>query len=139
MKSKRDKLFEAYEQLVKVSGDCACEISKECALSELTVKQIEYLKLIDRYGDVTFSKLAEVTQNSKPTITEMINRFLSLNCVFKEKSCDDGRVSYIHLTEQGRRIARHEEITVYRVVDRIMNSLSDSEIEMLITLFKKVR
>ncbi|MCP4131091.1 MAG: winged helix-turn-helix transcriptional regulator [bacterium] len=139
MGSKRDELLEAYENLLKVRGECACEIMNECAVSNLTVKQIEYLKIIDRNNDVTFSKLAEITRNSKPTITEMINKFINFDCVFKKKSLDDGRVSFIRLTDQGERIARAEQITILKVVDRMIHSLSENEIEILITIFKKVK
>ena len=138
MKSKRDKLFHAYENLLRVRGECAFQILNECSVSDLTVRQIEYLKIIDKNSDITFSKLADVTRNSKPTITEMINKFISFDCVFKEKSSDDARVSYIRLTDHGEKIARHELITMYKVVDRILNSLNEREIDLLIALFMKV-
>jgi DNA-binding MarR family transcriptional regulator len=139
MESKREKLFNAYENLLRVRGECAFQISNECTISDLTVRQIEYLKIIDNHRDITFSRLADITRNSKPTITEMINKFLHFDCVFKEKSSDDARVSYIRLTDKGEHVARHELITIKRVVDRILESLNEKEVEQLIALFTKVK
>ena len=45
-------------------------------LSDITVKQIGYLRAIDGHEEVTFSKLAKITRNSKTTITEKINKFV---------------------------------------------------------------
>ncbi len=139
MGSKRDELFAAYENLLRVRGECACQISNECTVSDLTVRQIEYLKIIDNYRDITFSRLADITRNSKPTITEMINKVIHFGCAIKEKSSDDARVSHIRLTDRGKKIARHEAMTMYRVVDRILASLDEREIELLISLFMKVK
>ncbi len=139
MKSRINNLLEAYKNLLKVKGDCSCEISRQCAPQGLTIKQVEYLKIIDNHREITFSMLADLTRNSKPTITEMINKFISFKCVYKEPCRADRRVSYIQLTEQGRKIARREEAIIERLVQRINNSLDDEEIDMLINLLRKIR
>jgi DNA-binding MarR family transcriptional regulator len=71
----------------------------------MTVKQIGYLKVIHEHGELTFTRLAEITGNSKPTITEMINKFVRMECAYREKSSGDGRILYIRLTEKGQMIA----------------------------------
>ncbi|WP_440949701.1 MarR family winged helix-turn-helix transcriptional regulator [Methanosphaerula subterraneus] len=105
----------------------------------MTVKQIAYLKVIDEQGDVTFSRLAEITRNSKPTITEMINRFVRMECVYRESCPDDGRILYIRLTEKGRKIAKAEQTALRRVIERMVHSLDEHEQELLIEILQKVR
>lgn len=139
MNETRELLLEAYKSISNIRSECAFNVRKTCAASELTVRQIEYLKIIDKYNDMTFSRLAELTNNSKPTISEMINKFIKLNMAYREKSPNDGRISYIFLTDQGKMIARYERITMERVVDRILNNLAKDEIETLIELFSKVK
>lgn len=139
LKGVRELLLEAYENISNIRIECTGNVKSTCAASELTVRQIEYLKIIDMYKDLTFSRLADLTNNSKPTVTEMINKFIKLDLVYREKSPEDGRISYIYLTDQGVTIARYERITMERVVDRILNSLTESEIESLINLFRKVK
>lgn len=139
LKDKKELLLEVYENISNMRLECVCNVKETCAASELTVRQIEYLKIIDKYKDITFSRLAELTNNSKPTITEMINKFINLNMVYREKSLDDGRISYILLTDQGKMIARYERITMERIVDRVLNYLTEEEIDTLLTLLAKVK
>jgi DNA-binding MarR family transcriptional regulator len=138
VKSRREILLEAYEHLTRVKGECSCEITRECGVVDLTIKQIKYLKIMDSYGNITFIRLAEVTKTSKPTISELINKLIRLDCVYKEKSPDDRRISYIYLTQRGKDIARVEKTTMLKVVDRILVSLTNREVDILIKLFNKV-
>lgn len=135
----KEHLFIVFENLIKIKSGCSCEIFSECGISDITVKQIGYLKAIDEHGEVTFSSLAKITRNSKPTITEMVNKFVKMECVYREKCPDDGRIFYIRLTEKGQRIARAEENALLRVIEKMADSLNEEEIETLIRILKKVR
>ncbi len=134
-----EHLFEVFENLLRMRNECSCSIFSECGLSNLTVKQIAYLKIIQQQGDVTFSRLAELTQNSKPTITEMINKFVRLECVYREPCTDDGRILYIRLTEKGQKIAQAEQDAINRVIERMVESLDEHELDLLIQILRKVR
>jgi DNA-binding MarR family transcriptional regulator len=105
----------------------------------MTVKQIAYLKTIDEEGEVTFTRLAGITRNSKPTITEMVNKFVRMECVYREPCADDRRVLYIRLTEKGQRVAQAESDALRRVIERMTETLDEREQELLIRLLEKVR
>ncbi|AAM32813.1 MULTISPECIES: MarR family winged helix-turn-helix transcriptional regulator [Methanosarcina] len=139
MTAKKEHLFIVFENLIKIKSECSCEIFSECGISDITVKQIGYLKAIDEHGEVTFSRLAKITKNSKPTITEMVNKFVRMECVYREKCPEDGRIFYIRLTEKGQRIARAEESSLLRVIEKMAESLNEKEIETLIRILGKVR
>lgn len=132
-------MFIIFEKLIKIKSECSSQIFSECGLSDLTLKQIEYLKTIDEYEEVTFSRLAKITSNSKPTITEMINKFVKMECVYRERSQNDGRIFYIRLTEKGQTIAHAEEHALLQVIERIANSLDEKEMDMLIKILGKIR
>ena len=136
---KKEHLFIVFEKLIKIKSECSCQISSECGLSDITLKQIGYLKAIDEHGEVTFSRLAKITRNSKPTITEMINKFAKMECIYREKSPADGRIFYIRLTEKGQMIARAEENALMKVIERMANSLDEKEIDILIKILGKIR
>ena len=136
---KKEHLFIVFENLIKIKSECSCQIFSECELSDITLKQIGYLKAIDECGEVTFSRLAKITSNSKPTITEMINKFVKMECVYREKSQDDGRIFYIRLTEKGQMIAHAEKNALLQVIERIASSLDENEMEVLIKILGKIR
>ncbi|HPX74067.1 MAG TPA: helix-turn-helix domain-containing protein, partial [Methanoregulaceae archaeon] len=78
-----ERLLAAVEQLIRIRNETSSAILSECGIPDITVKQLGYLKTIDEQGEVTFTRLAEITSNSKPTITELINRFESMECVYR--------------------------------------------------------
>lgn len=63
---REEHLFEVFENRIRIKNECSSTIFFECGLTEITVKQIAYLKAIDESGEVTFSRLAEITRNFKP-------------------------------------------------------------------------
>jgi DNA-binding MarR family transcriptional regulator len=105
----------------------------------MTVRQIAYLKVIDEQGEITFSRLAEITKNSKPTITEMINRFVRMECVYREPCPDDGRCQYICLTGKGKKIAGAEHAALQQVIEQMADSLDEDELDLLLGILQKVR
>jgi DNA-binding MarR family transcriptional regulator len=139
MKVKKEHLFIVFKNLLKIKSECSCKIFSECGLSsDITVKQVGYLRVIDEHGEVTFSRLAKITNNSKPTITEMINKFVRMECVYREKSSDDGRVVYIRLTEKGQTVARAEEKALMEVIERMVDLLDEKEMDTLIKILGKI-
>jgi DNA-binding MarR family transcriptional regulator len=139
MMTRDEHLQKVLEHLLVLKNQCSCSIFSECGLSDMTVKQIAYLKVIDEHGDVTFSRLAEITNNSKPTITEMVNRFVRMECVYREPCRDDRRILYIRLTDKGKKIAQAEKAALRRVIERMIETLDEHELDLLIGVLEKVR
>jgi DNA-binding MarR family transcriptional regulator len=139
MMERDEHLFGVFENILRIRDECSSNIFSECGLSDMTVRQIAYLKAIDEHGEVTFSRLAEITKNSKPTITEMVNRFVKMECVYRQKSSDDKRILYIRLTEKGQKIAKAEHDSLRRVIVRMADLLDESEMDLLIGILRKVR
>jgi DNA-binding MarR family transcriptional regulator len=139
MRETEEHLLELLEQLLRMKNECSCSIFSECGLSDMTVKQIAYLKTIEEEGEVTFSRLAEITRTSKPTITETINRFVRMECVYREPCPDDRRIQYIRLTERGKMIARADQAALHRMIRQMMNSLDEEELDLLVGILRKVR
>ena len=139
MMERDEHLREVLNNLLMMKNECSCSIFSECGLSDMTVKQIAYLKVIDEQVDVTFSRFAEITKNSKPTITEMVNRFVRMECVYREPCRNDGRILYIRLTDKGKKIAQAEQAALCRVIERMIDSLDERELDLLIGILQKVR
>jgi len=139
MTDRKEHLFLIFDSLIRMKNECSCSIFSSCEISDITVKQINYLKLIDRNDEITFSRLAEITSNSKPTITEMVRKLDRMGCVSRCSCPHDGRISYLHLTERGEQIARAEQNALQQVIERLITSLDIHEIDLLIEILNKVR
>jgi len=138
MACKKIELYKAYHKLLQIEADLLENEDCECQAQDMTLKQVYYLRIIDQKDKVTFSQLAQETCNSKPTITELISKFISMDCVYRERSAEDRRVYYIYLTPKGKLIARAQERTQIRFIDYIRGSLTDDELNQFITLLNKI-
>lgn len=132
------KLCSVFDGFMQIKTECRFCVINKYNVSELTLKQIEYLKKFDEYEYVTISQLAEDLNLSKPSITEMVKKFIKLDCVKKEQCSHDARVYYLFLTEKGKGIARIEQITNEDFIRRVENCLSEEDISLLIELLSKV-
>ena len=139
MTSQKEYLVLIFDNLIRMKNECSCSIFSSCEISDITVKQINYLKLIDTHDEITFSRLAEITRNSKPTITDMIHKLDRMGCISRRSCPHDGRISYLYLTERGEKIARAEQNALHQVIERLIDSLDCHEIDLLIEILKKVR
>ena len=134
-----EQLLAALDQLIRMRNDTSSAILSECGSPDITVKQIRYLKTIDEHGEVTFSRFAEITKTSKPTITELINRFESMECVYRERSPRDRRVIFIRLTEKGQKIARADKDALSMLIRQMRESLDDDDFDIFVKIIRKVR
>ena len=132
------KLYSVFDGFMQIKTECRFCVIDKYNIPQLTLKQIEYLKKFDEYEYVTISKLAENLKLSKPSITEMVKKFIKLDCVKKEQCSHDARVYYLFLTEKGKRIARLEQMANEDFIRRVENCLSEEDISLLIELLSKV-
>lgn len=132
------KLYNVFDGFMQIKTECRFCVIDKYNISQLTLKQIEYLKKFDEHEYVTISQLAEDLNLSKPSITEMVKKFIKLDCVKKEQCDHDARVYYLFLTEKGKGIARLEQITNEDFIRRVENCLNEEDISLLIELLSKV-
>lgn len=132
------KLYNVFDGFMQIKTECRFCVIDKYNISQLTLKQIEYLKKFDEHEYVTISQLAEDLNLSKPSITEMVKKFIKLDCVKKEQCNHDARVYYLFLTEKGKGIARLEQITNEDFIRRVENCLNEEDISLLIELLSKV-
>ena len=131
-------LFEAFNRFMHIKTECRYNIIKKHNISEMSLKQIQYLKKFDRPKQVTISQLAAELGLSKPTVTEMVKKFIRLDYIQKEQCTRDARVYYLFLTEKGRMIARLEEMANEQFIKRVKNSLDEDDINLLIEILLKI-
>jgi len=108
-------------------------------MSELTLRQIEYIKKIGKYEYITISKLADILDLSKPSITQMVKKFIKLDCVYKEQCSEDGRVQFIYLTDRGKDIAEFEDLAMKKLIEKIISNIDEKEIDILIEILIKIK
>lgn len=133
----KEEIRLSLNKFLKMYYTSCYEVYEEISFDKITSKQFKYLKAIHSKGEVTLTELSNQLHISKPTMNEVINKFLDAGIVKKRKSNTDKRVSYISLTDIGVTLATTNILESQRAVENMMNKLSDSEIKDIVNLFDK--
>jgi len=62
-----------------------------------------------------------------------------MECVYRERCPDDRRILYIRLTDKGQKIAKAEHNALRRLIERMVNSMDEHEMDLLIGILQKIR
>ena len=124
-------------KFLKMYFNACREVYDEINFERITGTQFKYLKAIHKKQEITLTELAEMFHVSKPSMNEVITKFLSSNLVAKKPSENDKRSSYIYLTETGKLLATTNMLESQRAVKKILEKLSEEEVATLTSLFNQ--
>lgn len=96
------------------------------------------LSFLFHQNDTTMKELADKVHRSKPTVTVLVDKLVTLGYVLKEKSDSDSRVSYIRLTPKGRAFQKDFDDISQALNARVLKGISEKEIEDCGILLEKM-
>lgn len=104
----------------------------------LTVSQFEVLEALSSQGPLTVGGIREAVFGTKGTIPLVVKNLERDGLVSRSADPDDGRVSIISLTEEGRRRVETAYPEVVSSIGRDLAPLSEHEKDQLIRMLHKV-
>jgi len=105
------------------------KLFSERELSQLTIRQIYYLKCISQLKTPALSELARCFKITKPSVTAIIQHLEEMGYVEKHQSPDDLRVFKVRLTARGERLARVDEEAMLELCSQITSVLTTEELD----------
>jgi DNA-binding MarR family transcriptional regulator len=132
------RLADLIEKFNGLKGGCYTSACSCVDISELSYKQMEYLKYFDNHEGVTTSKLAENLGLSKPTVTDLVKKLVKMGMIYKESCIKDGRVHYLKLTEKGRMVVDLPKATNEYLAKRLIETLDEKDVNTLIEILEKL-
>ncbi len=98
----------------------------------------DILAVLYRGEDVTMKDIADKIRRSKPTVTVLTDKLERLGFVYREKSRNDSRITYIRLTEQGKRFEPVFENISKELNELLCQQFTAEETGILDALLKKM-
>lgn len=98
---------------------------------DLTATQIAALAMLDRHGPQTPSELAARERIQRPTATRLIARLEQGGLVTRTRDPQDGRVSVIALTDEGRALVAEQRSRKTAFLARRLQELEPGDRELL--------
>ncbi len=133
-----DVVLETVEMISQLMGELESKAFDQEGYSDITLNQMVYLETIARLQQPTFGAIAEHLDVTRPSVSAIIKKLITLGYVKKEQSEDDGRVYHLFLTKKGQRFNElHSEVHQI-LARRITQRLDRGEINNLAVLLTKI-
>ena len=94
--------------------------------------------IIDRYGEMTMSRIASYIQIPMSTTTGIIDRLVKKGYLKRERSESDRRIVVTGLTDKGQDLMNRFKNQISHYIQRIDNALSEEEKQLMYRIFIKI-
>jgi Transcriptional regulators len=113
-------------------------ILDELECSELTFRQFVYLDSILKMDKPTYGDISRKLKISKPSVTAIVNKLISLGYLKRTQSSDDRRVFHISAGVQGSVMIDVEKNAMNEFARRMTSCLTEAELTSFTTFIAKV-
>ena len=129
-------IVDTYRSILRVEEN----ILKRSDQTDLSISEIHMLEAVGKGKDRrrTISELAEVLNITLPSVTVAINKLMKKGYVEKVRGEEDGRIVYVSLTRQGRRIDSAHRYIHESMVRSIIRDMTESKMQALYKEVKKL-
>lgn len=131
-------LQKAIIAFTKLNKTCNMKVAEEVGVSELQLKQFNYVQIIGSREWMTYGDLADILEITKPSVTSIANKLIKAGIVEKRQCRKDGRVYYLVLTEKGEKLYHSYDLAAEKTAAIIRERLNEKEVDELIRLLDKV-
>ena len=107
-------------------------------LFNLTITQLHYLHAIEELEAPTFKQIVEKFKVQKSTVTDIVNRLIARNLVYKKQSDEDLRIFNLYLTEKGKEHLKMESQGYYYFANKMTKCLDEDEKQLFLRLLEKI-
>jgi len=126
------------EMISQLMGELESKAFEQEGFSDITMNQMHYLEIAANLDDPTSACIAEKLGVTRPSVSTIIKKLIDAEYLTKTRSENDGRIYYLHLTPKGLRFNElHNEVHSI-LARRIIENLSQDEIESLAGLLEKI-
>jgi DNA-binding MarR family transcriptional regulator len=103
------------------------QVGDNSGFAKLTIHQLQYIDAIGALGQPTITELAGKLQITKASVTNGVNKLVSLGFVTKHQSGEDKRVYHVSLTAEGVQIVEAKYQALQDYGEFIRSALSPEE------------
>lgn len=131
-------LVEIVEILTRYIGDWEMEFIKKYEAEGFTSRQMEYLDVINRFGNPNLGEIAKALKLSKPSVTAIVDKLAAGGYIQKFQSDEDRRSFHVHLSAKGKKLVQTHNQTHEKIADLLAANLDKKDLKTLISLLNKV-
>lgn len=104
---------------------------KTSSFRDVTIKEMQTIDFIGREKQVTPSDISKEMLVTLGTVTSSLNKLEAKGYLVRTRSITDRRVVYVNLTDKGKRLYRHHRQFHKRMVMKMIEGMSESDVTAL--------
>lgn len=131
-------LVELIELLTKLIGDWEMQFVQQYTGEGFTIRQIEYIDVINTLVNPNLGEIARALKLSKPSVTAIVEKLAAKGYIQKCQSDDDRRSFHVHLSAKGKRLVDLHDETHQKIADLFRSNLNEKDLKTLVALLNKV-
>lgn len=105
---------------------------------EMSKQELFSLMVVDKYGEVTMSQIADSINIPMSTATGIIERLVKKGYIIRDKNESDRRIVSLKLTDKGKIFIEQIKVRISAYVKKIYDSLDEDDREHLFKIFNKI-
>ncbi|CUK15851.1 homoprotocatechuate degradation operon regulator, HpaR [Shimia thalassica] len=130
-----DSSLVALRQILRATEIAGRELAQQAGLTSV---QFRALQMVGETGQTTAKAIATRMHVSQATVTALVDRLVTRECVVREKSLEDRRQTHIVITEFGRQTIENAPDPLQQRFVRRFKDLEDWEQAMLVASLERV-
>jgi DNA-binding MarR family transcriptional regulator len=131
-------LVELIALLTRKVAELQSAMVKKAGFSDLSLRQINILDIIQGLQNPTPTELAHVLKISKPSVSAAIDRLETAGYIRKVDSDEDRRSYHLHLTQKGQNFSQAHDETHRHLAQFITHNLEAEDVKQLVRLVGKI-
>ncbi|GKV66091.1 MULTISPECIES: MarR family winged helix-turn-helix transcriptional regulator [unclassified Sporosarcina] len=140
MKEQLQEAVDLFEEVIIYGTEHVVKNLNVPIWKEYSPEQIQVLKILSAYGNLSSGKLAEIQGVHKSAISTRLKKLADKELVQSEKDPNDQRSNRISLTAKGREVLTTSNEAIYENIESIFKDrIDEQELEQFIETFRKLK
>ncbi|AXH98320.1 MarR family transcriptional regulator [Sporosarcina sp. PTS2304] len=140
MKEKLQEAVELFEEVIIFGTEHVVKNLDVPIWKEYSPEQIQVLKILSAFGELTSSQLAEIQGVHKSAVSTRLKKLVEKELIELEKDPHDQRAKRILLTTSGIEVLKQSNEAVYESIENIFKDrIDEHELEQFIETFRKLK
>lgn len=131
-------LVELIAKLTKLTGDWEMQFMQQYTGEGFTLRQIEYIDVINSLGNPNLGEIAKALKLSKPSVTAIVEKLAAKGYIHKFQSDEDRRSFHVHLSAKGKKLVDMHDETHRKIAGLFQSGLNEKDLKTLVALLNKV-
>lgn len=140
MKEKLQEAVELFEEVMIYGTEQVVKNLDVAIWKEYSPEQIQVLKILSAYNELSSGQLAEIQSVHKSAISARLKKLLDKELIQSEKDPIDQRAKIISLTDKGTEVLALANEAIYERIENIFKDrIDEKELEKFILTFQKLK